>query len=193
LAIAGAGEFEREIKRLFLTSGDEIRAVPGDMEGEAGGIIPLILVQYRPPMTRLARFIYFLPAAAHYGFIFYLSSQSSFPLKAPFNEFDKLAHFGLFSLLGVLISFGVFKTTRLPLRKKVLLVLVTGVTLGLLDEVHQSFVPFREPDVLDAAADAAGIALGLFAYWVIWQAQVKNARAKAVDRRDDKKSIPRDP
>jgi VanZ family protein len=134
-------------------------------------------------MKRSARFIYFLPAAAHYGFIFYLSSQSSFPIEAPFKEFDKLAHFGLFSLLGCLLSFGVFKSTRLPLRKKALLVLMTGVTLGLLDEVHQIFVPFREPDVLDAAADAAGIALGLFAYWVLWRAQAKNARAKAGDRR----------
>jgi len=134
-------------------------------------------------MKRLARFIYFLPAAAHYGFIFYLSSQSSFPIEAPFNEFDKLAHFGLFSLLGCLLSFGVFKSTRLPLRKKALLVLMTGVTLGLLDEVHQIFVPFREPDVLDAAADAVGIALGLFAYWVLWRAQAINARAKAGDRR----------
>ncbi|MCX6562824.1 MAG: VanZ family protein [Candidatus Aminicenantes bacterium] len=134
-------------------------------------------------MKRLARFIYFLPAAAHYGFIFYLSSQSSFPIEAPFNEFDKLAHFGLFSLLGCLLSFGVFKSTRLPPRKKALLVLMTGVTLGLLDEVHQIFVPFREPDVLDAAADVVGIALGLFAYWVLWRAQAKNARAKAGDRR----------
>jgi len=134
-------------------------------------------------MRRLARFIYFLPAAAHYGFIFYLSSQSSFSIEAPFNEFDKLAHFGLFTLLGGLLSFGVFKSTPLPLRKKALLVLMTGVTLGLLDEVHQIFVPFREPDVLDAAADAAGIALGLFAYWVLWRARAKSGRAKAGDRR----------
>ena len=155
------------------------------MEGEAGGGIPFILVQYRPPMRRLARFIYFLPAAAHYGFIFYLSSQSSFSIEAPFNEFDKLVHFGLFALLGGLLSFGVFKSTRLPLRKKVLLVLMTGVTLGLLDEVHQIFVPFRELDVLDAAADAACIALGLFAYWVLWRAQAKNARTTAGDRRSD--------
>ena len=153
------------------------------MEEDADGGIPLILVQYRPPMKRLARFIYFLPALAHYGFIFFLSSQSSFPIEAPFNQFDKLAHFGLFSLLGFLISVGVFNSTRLPLRKKVFLVLMTGVILGLLDEVHQIFVPFREPDVLDAAADAVGIILGLFVYWVLWRARAKNARTKAGDRR----------
>ena len=133
-----------------------------------------------------------MPAAAHYGFIFFLSSQSSFPIEAPFNQFDKLAHFGLFSLLGFLISFGAFKSTRLPLRKKAFLVLMTGVILSLLDEVHQSFVPFREPDVLDAAVDAAGIVLGLFAYWVRWRAQAKNARAKAGDRRADS-GLSRDP
>lgn len=143
-------------------------------------------------MTRSARVIYFLPAAAHYGFIFYLSSQSSFPMEAPFNEFDKLAHFGLFTLLGCLLSFGVFKSTRLPPGKRIVLVLMTGVTLGLLDEVHQSFVPFREPDVLDVAVDAAGIALGLFVSWIIRQAQVKNVRAKAADRRGDS-GLSRDP
>lgn len=118
----------------------------------------------------MIRFFYFLPALAHYGFIFYLSSQSSFPVEAPFDSFDKLVHLGLFTVLGFFISFGIFKSTRLPLRKKIVLIVVTGVILGALDEVHQSFVPFRESDVLDAAADAVGIALGLLVYGLISRA-----------------------
>lgn len=121
-------------------------------------------------MTRFAKSIYFLPAAAHYGLIFFLSSQSSFSVEAPFDNFDKLVHLGLFTVLSFLLSFGIFKSTRLPLGKKIVLIVVTGVILGALDEVHQSFVPLREPDILDAAVDAVGIALGLLIYGLISRA-----------------------
>jgi VanZ family protein len=115
-------------------------------------------------MKRWSRLLYFLPAAAHYGFIFYLSAQSSFPIEAPFAAFDKIAHAGLFALLGFLLSLGADRGTRLSSRKRVWIVLLLGIALGLLDEFHQEFVPSRFPDILDAAVDAAGIILGWIAY-----------------------------
>jgi len=132
-------------------------------------------------MRRWTRIFYFLPAAAHYGFIFFLSSQSSFPIEAPFEAFDKLAHFGLFALLGLFLSFGVFKSTRLSLGIKIALTLVTGAVLGVLDEAHQSAVPLRESDILDALADIAGIALGLIAYGFLTRTIFRRGQKKRED------------
>ena len=125
-------------------------------------------------MKRRSGILYFLPAAAEYGIIFYLSSQSSFPVEAPFDAFDKIVHTVLFAVLGLFLSFGAARGTRLSSRKKAWIVLIPGIALGLLDEFHQVFVPLRAPDLLDAAADAAGIILGWFAYGFMarrWEAR----------------------
>ncbi len=46
-----------------------------------------------------------------------------------------------------------------------------SVGFGLTDEVHQAFVPGREPSVADLGADAAGAALGALVWmaWIGWQ------------------------
>jgi len=106
----------------------------------------------------------FLPAALHYGLIFALSAQSTFPFEAPFSSFDKLAHIGLYALLGVFLAFGMFKSTRLSPGRRTALTLAAGAALGVLDEIHQSYVPLRIPDILDVLADVGGIAAGLIAF-----------------------------
>lgn len=130
-------------------------------------------------MKRQSSLLYFLPAAAYYGFIFYLSSKSSFPIEAPFDIFDKIVHAGLFALLGFLMTFGASHANWLSPRKKAPFVLILGIVLGLLDECHQRFVPFRNPDVLDAAADAVGIILGWMAHGFLSRARGKSLARKA--------------
>jgi VanZ family protein len=108
----------------------------------------------------------FLPAAFYYGLIFLLSSRR-LELDVSLPHFDKLAHGAAYGLLGFLLAFGFFGLPRLSLKIKWGGVILSGIGLGILDEVHQIFVPGRTPDLLDAAADALGIALGLLLFRLI--------------------------
>jgi len=99
-----------------------------------------------------------LPAAAWAVTIFWLSSRSTIPgPKIP--HLDKAAHFGAYAVLGALLAFAADRS-RWPLAVAVAL----GVLYGASDEIHQMYVPGRSPDVLDWAADAAGVAAGCFLY-----------------------------
>jgi VanZ family protein len=119
----------------------------------------------------------FLPGALYYALVFYLSSK---PLKVrlPIPSYDKGAHVFEFTLLGLLLSFGFFKTLKTSLRIKVLLTLAIGILLGILDEFHQYFMPSRQSDVLDALADAVGIGLGVLVYCCFDQKKKKASQEK---------------
>ena len=66
--------------------------------------------------------------------------------------------------------------TRARWRTAALGALVT-VAFGVSDEIHQSFVPGRDADVLDVVADALGAAVGAAGYaWAL------RARGSAADR-----------
>lgn len=104
-----------------------------------------------------------LPALAWAGAIFFLSSRSRLP-EGPelIPHFDKVAHFGAYALLGLLLARAV-RATELPLAAAVAL----GWLYGASDEWHQSFVPGRSVDAWDWAADALGVLAGvyLFKHW----------------------------
>lgn len=106
---------------------------------------------------------YFVPAFLYYVLIFILSSQS-FNNHLPGQGFDELAHFLEFSLLGFFLSFGYFNAFSLTPAVKSVLVLLTGLPLGILDELHQRFVPGRTSALTDILADGAGIIAGILVY-----------------------------
>lgn len=99
-----------------------------------------------------------LPAAGWAAVIFWLSSRSTVPAPGIPNV-DKVAHFGAYALLGGLLAFAADRS-RLPLS----LAAAIGILYGASDEIHQMFVPGRSPDVLDWAADVAGVALACLLY-----------------------------
>ena len=70
------------------------------------------------------------------------------------------AHFLLFTVLGVL-SLVACMTFKMKLWQSVLLASVWGWLYGVLDEVHQIFVPGRTFELIDVGADALGVALGV--------------------------------
>lgn len=89
---------------------------------------------------------------------------SSISLTLPVDSFplrDKGLHFVEYGVLGFLVAHAAFRTwpRHHPLRTASLAVLV-AVLWGLLDEIHQAFVPGRSSDVLDLVADGAGAVAG---------------------------------
>ena len=70
----------------------------------------------------------------------------------------KLAHFGVFMMLGVGLT-GIFVwQKRVPTW---LIVLAIGVVCAAMDEFHQSFVPGRNPAVMDVLIDTLGVCVGM--------------------------------
>ncbi len=109
-----------------------------------------------------------LPTLLFAVLIFVLSSIPD--LDAPdlgFDFNDKIYHLMEYLIFGFLLS----RSGR-DFRDRVkyplfVMVLFAGTLYAASDEIHQYFVPGRECDVRDFAADVAGIVLGFAGYWII--------------------------
>jgi VanZ family protein len=99
-----------------------------------------------------------IPVAGYMAMIFAISSISNPPAIATAPS-DKALHFLLYSGLGALVVRALAGGFGRPvtLRTVVLAVLVSAL-YGATDEVHQHFVPPRQMEALDLAADSIGAA-----------------------------------
>ena len=96
------------------------------------------------------------PALLWAAVLFAFSSRSTLPGDLG-GGLDKVAHFGAYAVLGLLLAWASLES-RLAAGWPVLL----GLAYAASDEVHQYFVPGRSPDVADWMADALGVAAGCF-------------------------------
>ncbi len=105
----------------------------------------------------MRRFAAYLPAALWALLVLRVGSQPY--LQAPPSPIplDKVAHFGMYGVMGGLAAWGWRRSGR---RHAVALVVAPLLLVGLADEMHQATVPGRTPDVRDWAADATGILAG---------------------------------
>jgi VanZ family protein len=115
-----------------------------------------------------------LPAVFLMGAIF-LSSSFTFPPKLPTTTLpDVVFHFVEFFALGLLTARMVApdKEQGLTLRS---FLLALSIVLGfaLLDEIHQGFVPGRNPDWVDLLVDASGGLLGILVHPLLFTAPKK--------------------
>ena len=150
------------------------------------------------------KFVIYLSLTLLYAaLIFYLSSQSHLPQAASEMEhclreilrnigtqyfytfkfimeyFDKLEHFIIFFVFGILLRLTASHSRYPSIRDNAMLVtLMIGIGYGALDEVHQMLVPYRFSSVDDFIADAAGIVCSqIFIALVMWMyAKLQNAR-----------------
>jgi len=86
---------------------------------------------------------------------------------------DKLVHFGIFFVLCLLVHRGFRHQSRFPVlaRYGLALSILATMLYGVSDELHQSFVPGRNPNVFDVIADGVGGLLYAFSYrmWYRWK------------------------
>lgn len=111
----------------------------------------------------MKKILVFLPAFLYYSLIFYFSSRS-ISLKAYIPFMDKAIHLIEFAILGFLLSFGHFLSSRSRLKLRAYLTLLSGALLGALDEFHQYFVPGRSTEILDWVSDVLGVLVGLLIF-----------------------------
>jgi VanZ family protein len=88
------------------------------------------------------------------GAIFLVSAQPRVPLPHVSGA-DKVAHALAYAGMGFLLARAARASGLSPVWA-----VVIGILYGLSDEIHQSFVPGRTPDLADLAADAVGVIVG---------------------------------
>jgi VanZ family protein len=120
-------------------------------------------------LNKLQKFFsYWFPVIVYCLLIFVQSSRPSPDYTPHWPNVDKVLHFAAYALLGALFL-RAFYTTRIRHHLKLIFtlsVLFSGL-YGISDEIHQSFVPYRTADVMDALADILGSAFGagVFSLW----------------------------
>lgn len=109
-----------------------------------------------PPV--LVRFLVLAPPIAWCAVLWWISSQPQPPVDPQMN--DKMAHGLAYGLLGALWVRAFWFTTDYPAWRVFLTGLGLAAGYGVVDELHQSFVPGRDASVGDGVADFAGALLG---------------------------------
>jgi VanZ family protein len=118
-------------------------------------------------------------AAGWAGFIFWESSQANpFPFLPPeILAQDKLLHLGAYAVLAGLVVGALARARVAALGRVAVVAGVLAAGYGATDEWHQSYVPGRDADPWDWAADAVGAIAGA------------SAMALILRRRDPRASI----
>lgn len=105
-----------------------------------------------------------LPVVLWMAVIFYLSAQPDLP-HHPQGLIDlvikKLGHMAEYAVLAVLAVWALRHGAPLIERRAFLWALVLAASYAVTDEMHQYFVPGRNPQPLDVGFDVLGACLGL--------------------------------
>lgn len=117
--------------------------------------------------------VYWLPPLAYMVIIFILSHMMNPPVpKTDIPSFDKVYHIVEYAILGFLLKRALDQAAFVRIYGYGLATFMAvsiGVYYGILDEVHQYFIPKRECSFWDLVFDASGILLGVLIYYKrIW-------------------------
>jgi VanZ family protein len=94
--------------------------------------------------------------------IFFVSAR---PLPGPAQSVpDWASHVAAYAVMGLLAARAYSGGRPLVTAREVLLATALATAYGVSDEIHQGFVPERNPDIRDAVADLAGAVVGAAFY-----------------------------
>lgn len=131
--------------------------------------------------------IYWLPVFIQMGLIFYFSHQpGGSPALEKFPFSTVIGHFGGYALLAFLLYRALDRSPERPdimaARNAVLLAVLYGIS----DELHQLFVPGRNPSILDLGVDALGALAAVLLYRFLAAARRRRrATSRAFFKIDD--------
>jgi len=99
--------------------------------------------------------IYSVACIIYMGLLFVLSSSATKIDVRSFSSFDKLVHVGAYGVLAVLIYFGL---RQAGVGEGYLLILSFSGSFayGIVNEIQQAFLPWRDADLADVAANGIG-------------------------------------
>ena len=108
-----------------------------------------------------------------------LVSRMKIPLRA-----DKLVHGVLYFVLCLLVWRAFHYQSRFSFLKNraLLSAFLFSCLYGLIDEIHQIFVPGRTPDIYDVVADGTGAFLAMLFFWWRRRDESRNAVQNAFDK-----------
>jgi VanZ family protein len=99
----------------------------------------------------------FVPAVLWGCFLLYLGGRERLPRLPAGFQLDKVAHFGIYGVLGALAAAGWLRAGRRPAAHWLI---IAGAAVGLIDELHQATLPHRTAEVADWIMDALGVLAG---------------------------------
>ncbi len=131
-------------------------------------------------MRSLARRLFaWGPALLLTAVVWLLSSMPDLRPPGPyFPHRDKVFHALQFGLMGFFYARAAALTWPRRLRRALLFGFALTAAMGLLDELHQAFVPGRDGDLLDWLADLFGAAVGGWLYGrvrSVWRRRARRA------------------
>lgn len=127
------------------------------------------------------KYLIHLPLIIYWFILFILTSLPS-SMAIATDVSDKINHFGAYGLLSVLLYLNLYFQDKIKLLNKfpaTFTVLIASI-YGLLDELHQMFVPGRSAEFLDWLADFSGslVAVLISRYLIRRFKQIENEKNK---------------
>ena len=128
--------------------------------------------------TKSKRFILCWLPLILYCLLIYIQSANPSPKQIPSFPFvDKVLHFAAYGIMGILF-YRAYQTLRIKdnIQMLMLLSVVSASLYGISDEIHQSFVPFRDAEVADVIADIIGAFSGVYLYQLLMAVRADRKR-----------------
>ncbi len=101
-----------------------------------------------------------------YAFLIYIQSSFPRPVAIPF-PYDKIIHFFEFALLGFFVGRALLLNWNISQWAVVIIAGGLAGLWGILDELHQAFVPERMASLGDGIADFLGAYFGAIGYLLL--------------------------